>query len=171
MSGLPSTQPLKLAPVPRLYNGPLLAPNQPSALPSPAPSASLPTYTDLYHDSDFDDDDEAPELPAPITVSIICPTKIVGHGNLVNLDDKLTPQVLTSAVVAALQQTCLVDEEGRARPLTLRIEAGVTLEGSRNIVGMLGRFATKDGATPTTGRKRRAESVSSIRLSAMILPC
>lgn len=107
---------------------------------------------------DLSDSHEEENEVAPINVSISNPTKIVGHGNFIHLDNTSNTSALIGAVVTALRDTAMFDENGRARPISLNVHSGVTVAGSRNVVGRVGRPAA---APPSmVGRKRRASSVS-----------
>lgn len=79
---------------------------------------------------------------------------------------------MTISIIAALQDSNLLshNESGRHAPVEISINAGVKVEGSRNVIcaGTPGRFASRKNAQNepndeelNAGRKRRAQSVCS----------
>ena len=152
-----------------LKSSQLQYPTQPVSRQS-TPSSLPPAYTSLPTNATLpqpnitlnqvieDEEDDCIPL-SPISLSVSAPLKITGHGNVVSIDSATSTSALTTAIVAALQQTSMIDEEGRTRPLHLTVTSGVSILGSRNVVGRAAASAAIGAESRGRSRKRRAESV------------
>ncbi|QYS98806.1 hypothetical protein H0G86_005966 [Trichoderma simmonsii] len=91
-----------------------------------------------------DEDDQEEENISPISLRINTSVLISKNNNLVCLTD--TPashaNAIARAVVKAIQENSsgqcgipMIDEDGRPRPIKIEVDAGITVEGSGNIVG------------------------------------
>ncbi|KAL7936076.1 hypothetical protein V8C35DRAFT_296806 [Trichoderma chlorosporum] len=91
-----------------------------------------------------DDDDQEEEGTSPISLRINTSVLISKNNNLVCLTD--TPashaNAIARAVVKAIQENSsgqcgipMIDEDGRPRPIKIEVDAGITVEGSGNVVG------------------------------------
>jgi hypothetical protein len=86
---------------------------------------------------------ESPEdKPTSITISITAPLHIKGSNNLlaVNLTSHAT--AIAHSVIQALKEASMsragipmIDEDGRPRTLDVKVDAGIRVEGERNVVG------------------------------------
>lgn len=78
---------------------------------------------------------------SPIVIDINTPLQIRGDGNLIAIEPSVTSDRVAMGVIQALRQMTLesgfsmVDEQGRARPITVKVTAGTIVEGSKNLVG------------------------------------
>ncbi|KAI9774460.1 MAG: hypothetical protein M1835_006032 [Candelina submexicana] len=134
----------------------------PPAYTPPQPTnASLPTSTtfdpsSLYTDDDDDDDiNLAPR--APITIKVNASTKIVGPGNYLassSADTQMGGARMVAGILAALKQSGVIGTEGRARPVEISLNCGVSVAGCRNVVG--GKVK-EEREIVKTGMKRKAE--------------
>ncbi|KAI9050932.1 hypothetical protein LZ554_005043 [Drepanopeziza brunnea f. sp. 'monogermtubi'] len=109
-----------------------------------AASASARALMTTYNPPDDDDseDDISDEEPTSlITLEINTPLHIRGEGNLIAIEPSVTANRIAMGMVQALQQMRLehgfsmTDEEGRPRPITIKVTAGTVVEGSKNLVG------------------------------------
>lgn len=91
-----------------------------------------------------EDEDEDEEGFSAISLRINTSVHISNNNNLVCLND--TPashaNAIAKAVVQAIQENSsgqcgipMIDEDGRPRPVKIEVDAGITVEGSGNIVG------------------------------------
>ncbi|EHK41078.1 hypothetical protein TRIATDRAFT_259095 [Trichoderma atroviride IMI 206040] len=91
-------------------------------------------------EDDADDDEGFSAISLRINTSV----RISSNNNLVCLND--TPashaNAIAKAVVQAIQENSsgqcgipMIDEDGRPRPVKIEVDAGITVEGSGNIVG------------------------------------
>ncbi|KAI9775459.1 MAG: hypothetical protein M1839_001076 [Geoglossum umbratile] len=154
------------------------------ALPPPAYTPAHPTiplpgnsYTDPYTDdeSETDNDGHSDLPPPPIVLRVDAPLKVIGHANIVCSDTQTIAAQLASAVAASIQASlAAAGDTARARPLEVVVGCGVTVMGSKNIVGdgmakvllakaaalklEVGRNARLQRSTAVETRKRRAES-------------
>ncbi|PTB64453.1 hypothetical protein BBK36DRAFT_57422 [Trichoderma citrinoviride] len=91
-----------------------------------------------------EDDQDQEEGISPISLRINTSVLISKNNNLVCLTD--TPashaNAIARAVVKAIQENSsgqcgipMIDEDGRPRPVKIEVDAGITVEGSGNIVG------------------------------------
>ncbi|KAL6895805.1 hypothetical protein HDV57DRAFT_512339 [Trichoderma longibrachiatum] len=91
-----------------------------------------------------EDEQEQEESISPISLRINTSVSISKNNNLVCLTD--TPashaNAIARAVVKAIQENSsgqcgipMIDEDGRPRPVKIEVDAGITVEGSGNIVG------------------------------------
>ncbi|UKZ77625.1 hypothetical protein TrVFT333_005349 [Trichoderma virens FT-333] len=91
-----------------------------------------------------DEDDREEESISPISLRINTSVLISKNNNLVCLTD--TPashaNAIARAVVKAIQENSsgqcgipMIDEDGRPRPIKIEVDAGITVEGSGNVVG------------------------------------
>lgn len=91
-----------------------------------------------------DDDDQDQETISPISLRINTSVLVSKNNNLVCLAD--TPashaNAIARAVVQAIQENSsgqcgipMIDEDGRPRPVKIEVDAGITVEGSGNVVG------------------------------------
>jgi len=172
------------APAPQPFPG--LDALPPPAYTSAPPTVPLPgsTYTDPYADDESETDEDGPcDLPPPpITLKVDAPLKVIGHANIVCSDTQTMAARLASAVAASIQASlAAAGGTARARPLEVIVGCGVTVMGSKNIVGdgmakvllakaaalklEMGRNARLQRNTAVETRKRRAESVSTIPLN------
>ncbi|KAL7950622.1 hypothetical protein V8C42DRAFT_307059 [Trichoderma barbatum] len=91
-----------------------------------------------------EDDQDQEESISPISLRINTSVLISKNNNLVCLTD--TPashaNAIARAVVEAIQENSsgqcgipMIDEDGRPRPIKIEVDAGITVEGSGNVVG------------------------------------
>lgn len=91
-----------------------------------------------------EDEDDQEESISPISLRINTSVLISKNNNLVCLTD--TPashaNAIARAVVKAIQENSsgqcgipMIDEDGRPRPVKIEVDAGITVEGSGNVVG------------------------------------
>lgn len=146
-------------------------------------SSIADSVLDAMSPNEDDEDDE--EGFSTISLRINTSVHISSNNNLVCLND--TPashaNAIARAVVQALQENSsgqcgipMIDEDGRPRPVKIEVDAGITVEGSGNIVGnedvvnqvlrmrSLARKRSADedeGDTPARLPKRRREESGS----------
>ncbi|WDK19036.1 hypothetical protein CGRA01v4_10323 [Colletotrichum graminicola] len=136
---------------------------------------------DSIPDAIVDDD---LENPSPMSLRISTRIKVASDGNLIALPCSPAEQAtsMASAIIEAIQGRDwmtglpMIDENGRPRPLILDIDAGMTLEGSSNIVGtesVIAQFLRRGMHTPnkspdgpsgrdtSSSKRRRRESKDS----------
>jgi hypothetical protein len=104
-----------------------------------------PSIADAVLEAMADDvEDEEEESISPISLRINTSVHISNNNNLVCLTD--TPashaNAIAKAVVQAIQENSsgqcgipMIDEDGRPRPVKIEVDAGITVEGSGNVVG------------------------------------
>ncbi|KAL6868657.1 hypothetical protein J3F83DRAFT_737913 [Trichoderma novae-zelandiae] len=91
-----------------------------------------------------EDEQDQEESISPISLRINTSVLISKNNNLVCLTD--TPashaNAIARAVVKAIQENSsgqcgipMIDEDGRPRPVKIEVDAGITVEGSGNVVG------------------------------------
>ncbi|GAO17801.1 uncharacterized protein UV8b_02099 [Ustilaginoidea virens] len=108
-----------------------------------APFASLIPPIPAPSDADEDDGD-SDQGQSPICLRINTSVKISSNHNLVCIND--TPadhaNAIARAVVNAIQENSsghcgipMVDEDGRPRPVNIKVDAGLEVQGAGNIVG------------------------------------
>ncbi|KAH0544984.1 hypothetical protein FGG08_000910 [Glutinoglossum americanum] len=162
-------------PTPQPFPGLTVLP-PPAYTPTPQTVQHLVSaYADPYADESESEEDEYYEPPPPITIKVDAPLKIIGHANIVCSDTQTMTTRLASAVVASIQRTfAAAGATANARPLDVAVGCGVTIAGSKNIVGdgmakvfaakaaALERNASSERAADIESRKRRAESVSTM---------
>ncbi|KAL7819700.1 hypothetical protein V8C26DRAFT_394932 [Trichoderma gracile] len=124
--------------------------------------------------TEYEDEQEQEESISPISLRINTSVLISKNNNLVCLTD--TPashaNAIARAVVKAIQENSsgqcgipMIDEDGRPRPVKIEVDAGITVEGSGNIVGneaVVNEVLRQRGLS----RKRAAESDDESDLSA-----
>ena len=102
------------------------------------PSASANNYNE--------DDGDSSEGISPIRLRIDASITISTDNNVVFLESSLADQgkSMVNAVVQALRDhssgQCgipMIDEDGRPRPIDVEVHAGMTVEGTGNIIGPL----------------------------------
>ncbi|KAI9766106.1 MAG: hypothetical protein M1840_006813 [Geoglossum simile] len=145
-----------------------------TVLPPPAytPATTAPPSTqqqpggtaqpDPYADDDSDEDGCSYR---PIAIRIDAPLKVVGHANVVSADTQTMTARLASTVVATIQGSLAA---AAARPLQVTVACGVTVVGSRNVIGdgvtraLMARAAAlkmeMERSAAVRSTKRRAES-------------
>ncbi|KAI9800989.1 MAG: hypothetical protein M1825_003523 [Sarcosagium campestre] len=106
---------------------------QPGRIPYSPPPPAYPEY---------DTASEMGDPPAPVSITIQKPLKIIGHGNLVSTT-AMGPSVQEAVQRGLTAAGAGLDEWGRQRPVNVTVEAGITVDGSRNIVAGLG-FVAKE---------------------------
>lgn len=87
-------------------------------------------------------EDESDEL-SPISLRISTRINVAKDGNIIALPSSPTEQAnsIAKAVVATIQGQDwasglpMIDENGRPRPIKLEVDAGITVEGSSNVIG------------------------------------
>ncbi|GKT63507.1 hypothetical protein ColTof3_10846 [Colletotrichum tofieldiae] len=87
--------------------------------------------------------DDGVEESSPISLRISTRIKVASDGNLIALPCAPTDQAnsIAKAIIEAIQGRDwvagfpMIDENGRPRPLKLEIDAGMTVEGSSNVIG------------------------------------
>ncbi|GFP52345.1 hypothetical protein TASIC1_0001049700 [Trichoderma asperellum] len=105
-------------------------------------SSIADSVLDVMSPNEDDEDDE--EGFSTISLRINTSVHISSNNNLVCLND--TPashaNAIAKAVVQAIQENSsgqcgipMIDEDGRPRPVKIEVDAGITVEGSGNIVG------------------------------------
>ncbi|PTB46620.1 hypothetical protein M441DRAFT_129011 [Trichoderma asperellum CBS 433.97] len=105
-------------------------------------SSIADSVLDVMSPNEDDADDE--EGFSTISLRINTSVHISSNNNLVCLND--TPashaNAIARAVVQAIQENSsgqcgipMIDEDGRPRPVKIEVDAGITVEGSGNIVG------------------------------------
>jgi hypothetical protein len=108
-------------------------------LPPPAYTQNMPVTLMASRPAEsFDYDGEL----SPILISISSPITIVGHCNLVAIDPAETATDIAKAVASAIKEASIsgtglpmIDEEGRPRPIEVRVDAAIKVEGTRNTIG------------------------------------
>ncbi len=122
-----------------------------STTPSPLPPPPVYTYLPsgaqmeyragpLIHDCGHHNDEESPF--STILFNIISPISIIGDNNIVTIDPMQNAANIANTILRSLKEasTCnagvaMIDEEGRPRPIEVRVDAGIKVEGGKNIVG------------------------------------
>lgn len=105
-------------------------------------SSVADSVLDVVPPEEYDEDDE--EGFSAISLRINTSVHISSNNNLVCLND--TPashaNAIAKAVVQAIQENSsgqcgipMIDEDGRPRPVKIEVDAGITVEGSGNVVG------------------------------------
>jgi hypothetical protein len=130
----------------------------PPAYSSLSTNAAIPQPNVILNQAIDDEYDDCIPL-SPISLNVSAPLKITGHGNVISIDSAASTAALTASIVAALQQTSMIDEEGRTRPLTLTVTGGVSILGSRNVVGRAPGSTATEAESRGRRHKRRAQSV------------
>ena len=150
----------------------------------PLTASTFSQYSD-DEDSDYDERQVTSTEVAPITIMIDASITMKGQSNTLILPPSFDPCVertsasatrafalralqhkktehLTSAVLVALQEVGAFGAGREGRPLNVKINAGVSLKGTRNVVATSGvRLYRKEQKAPdVSSRKRRASSVS-----------
>ncbi|OTA08468.1 hypothetical protein A9Z42_0001560 [Trichoderma parareesei] len=121
-----------------------------------------------------DDEQDQEESISPISLRINTSVLISKNNNLVCLTD--TPashaNAIARAVVKAIQENSsgqcgipMIDEDGRPRPVKIEVDAGITVEGSGNMVGNEA-VVTEVLRQRGLGRKRAADFDDESDLSA-----
>ncbi|RDA85653.1 hypothetical protein CP532_3547 [Ophiocordyceps camponoti-leonardi (nom. inval.)] len=91
-----------------------------------------------------DEDSDLESLSSGISLRINTSVTVSGDNNTVCLAETLdaSAKAHASAVVKAIQDASpghcgipMIDEEGRPRPLTIHVDAGLTIAGAGNIIG------------------------------------
>lgn len=106
-----------------------------------------------------DDSDEEEDL-SPIKIFIETPVHVSGDNNMVGVDAGLTASKVADALVSSLKQMSsasggvpMIDQDGRPRPITVKVKAETKIEGSRNVVGERAVLSTLQA----TGAKKKTE--------------
>ena len=138
-----------------------------TTLPDSAPPPAYSARPDLG--TDMDDEEDGPEPSTTITVN--ASTNIQGSSNLTNLTHT-DPARLVAIVLGALNTSSA--RASRRGDVHLNINCGITIVGDRNLVGapaesvlraraaagMARRPSAASDASPSEGRKRKADDVS-----------
>ncbi|CRJ85688.1 hypothetical protein BN1723_000010 [Verticillium longisporum] len=131
-------------------------------LAAPLPSATMLTSPDP-------DDDPFEEL-SPINLRISTRVNVSRDNNLVALPSTPSDQaaIVAEAIVRAFKSSTvmeggipMIDQDGRPRPVKIEVDAGMTVEGSHNIVGTESIIADVLRNRHATYLKQRTGSVSS----------
>ncbi|KAM0587278.1 hypothetical protein D7B24_000035 [Verticillium nonalfalfae] len=131
-------------------------------LAAPLPSATMLTSPDP-------DDDPFEEL-SPINLRISTRVNVSRDNNLVALPSTPSDQasLVAEAIVRAFKSSTvmeggipMIDQDGRPRPVKIEVDAGMTVEGSHNIVGTESIIADVLRNRHATYLKQRTGSVSS----------
>lgn len=91
---------------------------------------------------DYSDDEDREQ--SAIIMSISTEVRVSGDGNVLCISNRpaKTAQLIAEAVTQAIRQSNseehggvpMIDEQGRPRPLRINIEAGLVIDGKRNVV-------------------------------------
>lgn len=137
-------------------------PYTPTAIGGNYSRPTQPLYHGLGQDSDDDDEEEDDEDPSPITLTLNAGTFIKGNNNVVSasnlvLADATRFSALLSAAVQQLstkiEEEAVLFGEGRRSGISVNlvINAGVTIMGDGNVIGV----ATERAAGSTAGGNAR----------------
>ena len=146
-----------------------------SSAPISAPLAPPPPYTPSINpwpgsenDDDDEDGDEDALQPVPITITVDASTHITGHCNTIQLSPLSESSTrLAGLITVAMKQAGVSGE----RSVNVKVQAGLSIHGSQNLVLCAGNGAKKISAAKAiikawmkgnrdlVARKRRAVSV------------
>lgn len=77
-----------------------------------------------------------------ITISISAPVTIIGHANLVAIDPVEMGINIAQSIFRSIKECSvsgagmpMIDEEGRPRPIEVRMDSGIKVQGTKNIIG------------------------------------
>jgi hypothetical protein len=117
-----------------------------------------------HPDSDMD------STPSPIIISISSPVTIIGHTNLLAIDPTEMGTNIAQSIVRSIKEASvcsagipMFDEEGRPRPIEIRVDAGIKVQGTNNTVG---EKAVLFGLQAAADLKRTRESTEDNQLEA-----
>jgi hypothetical protein len=135
----------------------------------PSQFMANPPAHSFQNDDDDDDDDEENDSGGQSTIKILIetPIRISGDNNLVSIEPSTTSSKVAHAVMTSLRQMSstaggipMIDEDGRPRPLRVRVKAETIIEGARNVVGERAVFSTMMANGP---KKRSHEARDPMR--------
>jgi hypothetical protein len=108
--------------------------------------------------------DDVPEYDgdlSPIIIHISSPLTVIGNGNLVAIDtDKaainIANTIARSLKAASVSSTGIpmIDEEGRPRPIEVRVDVGVKIDGTKNTIGEQAVLSALQASFNALKRKR-----------------
>ncbi|KAI9738955.1 MAG: hypothetical protein M1818_005269 [Claussenomyces sp. TS43310] len=111
----------------------------------PTPAISpLHLSSSMSEDGDaYAEDEAATSLSScPFTIKISAPVTVSGSSNLLAFSPTHHATAIAHGLVAALKDVSMskagipmIDEDGRPRPIELRVNAAVSVDGARNVLG------------------------------------
>lgn len=98
---------------------------------------------------------------SPIIIHISSPLTVIGNGNLVAIDTDKAAINIASTIARSLKEASvsstgipMIDEEGRPRPIEVRVDVDVKIDGTKNTIGEQAVLSALQASFNALKRKR-----------------